>query len=147
MQSTKNRAQRRRLRAVAKTAAPSILAGAFQDKDPGDPTAKAVTHPAAQAFLERAVRLVLTEAGEPQVLELPPGVAAHLCTRATATPLPEARHFMAVGFDRDGRAAYTTRLIAVGPGLDRVAARRLIEGMMLADLAPHLARSGWECRA
>lgn len=143
MQKTFTRAQRRIMRACAKTVAP-IMARTFTDKDPTTGKARTVDDPRAMAALERATRRMLTEGGDVQVVEVARETAAALNNGDMACVPPFARHFVAVALDVDGRATYTMRHVFIPYHLDRMAARREVERLMRADLAPHLARHGWE---
>lgn len=143
MQHTFTRDARRKMRALAKTAAP-IMARTFTDNDPTDDNAAIITDPRAVAALERATRLMLAEGGKVQIIEIKRETAAVFPGIDLADVPIDARHFLAVGLDVDMRAAFTVKHIAVDDRVDRMAARREVERLMKIALLPHLIRSGWE---
>ena len=101
-----------------------------------------VAHPAAVAALQRAFARLLTEGGEVVVLRIADATARAFpgCTAQGAPP--EARAWLAVGFDAMGHGTYCVRHVLTPEWLDPMNARRLVEARMRQEIAPELARPG-----
>jgi hypothetical protein len=137
-----NRTQRRKLRACAKTYAP-LLAQTCLNFDTHTGRTTVVEDPLAVAVLERAFNRLLIEGGQIQTLALTEEVARTFPAYDPGRILPGAKPWLAVGLDIDGRGTFTLRHILVPFARDPMIERRVVERTLEAELAPHLARSGW----
>lgn len=142
MQNRFTRTERRKMRACAKTVAP-LLARSCLDSDPRTGRKTAVDHPRAVAVLERAFNRLMTEAGEIQIIALTEETAGTFPAYDPGRIPPGAKPWLAVGLDLDGRGTFTVRHVLAPFAPDATTERRAAELALKAELAPHLARSGW----
>lgn len=137
------RAERRKMRACAKIGAP-ILARYCVDHNPISGHKVAVTDDRAVEVLRRAFYRLLIEGGDIQVLALS-DQTARAFPNCHTTQIPEqAKAWLAVGLDVDGRGTFALRHISTPFPYDPVSERRAVEALMRRELSPHLAHSGFQ---
>ena len=102
-----------------------------------------VAHPAAVAALQRAFARSLAEGGDVVVMRIDDATARAFPGYTPQGAPPEARAWLAVGFDALGHGAYCVRHVLTPAFLDPMNARRLVEARMRAEIAPELARPGF----
>ena len=132
-----NRAQRRALAARADAAAGRLAASAYDRGANG--RLRHVADPRAQRVLRRAFREGLRDGGRPRVIEVGAREAGAFPEPGEGSP--GGRWFLAAGFDRDGRATFLLRPVAVAGARDAETERRVIEGCLLAELRGLLAET------
>jgi len=139
------RAERRMMRACAKTAAPILARGCIDhNAKSGDRTP--ITDPLAIEALQRAFHRLLIEGGSIQVMALSDKTASAFPTHDLTVTPAHAKAWLAVGLDVDGRGTFALRHISTPFAGDPTKERRAVEAVMQWALTPHLARSGFEIR-
>lgn len=98
----------------------------------------------AVRVLERAFATMLREGGEPAVIEITQEAAgAFPCGRGYAATAPlDAKAWLAVGLDREGRGTYSLRHLKI-IGADRAEAEALAQIAMLGELEHETTRPGF----
>ena len=102
-----------------------------------------VTHHKAVAALERAFGRLLVDGGDVVVMRVDEATARAFPRYTPQEAPPEARAWLAVGFDAEMRGTYCLRHVVVSAWLDPMNARRVVEARMRAEIAPHMAVAGF----